>query len=324
MLNLVTGGAGFLGSHLVDALLAQGDDVIVADNLQSGRLGNIDEALRGGRAAFVYLDLGRPILQMRETIMKLTRRRPIDRIFHLASPASPGLYRTDPWEALCASANGSISLIELAVDQRAQLVYRSTSDVTDERRTKRPIAPAGGHDSTTPLSWYDHGRRFGEAAVAAAAARRGLDARIVRFFDCYGPRMSRSDGCFVSLLAEAISAKPPLPIGGNLFETRSMLYVEDAIQLLLLVADAQQLRLASIDIAGEEEHTFLEVAEMFARIAGVRLDVRSGAPHPSCQQRTRAGDLSFARSLGWKARTTLSEGLAKTLCWFREHQAQYV
>jgi len=201
VLSLVTGGAGFLGSHLVDTLIAQGDEVIIADNLSTGLLRNIDVALRGGRATFVYLDVAQPLGEIRRPILEAARFKRIDRVFHFASPASPDAYGAHPWETLCVNGLGTMSLIDLSIEQGARLIYASTSEIYgDPLVHPQPESYFGNVDPIGPRACYDEGKRFGEAALSVAVAGRGLDGRIVRFFNCYGPRMAKADGRLIAAL----------------------------------------------------------------------------------------------------------------------------
>jgi UDP-glucuronate decarboxylase len=324
VLTLVTGGAGFLGSHLVDTLIARGDEVIIVDNLSSGSLRNIDVALRGGRATFVYLDVAQPLAEIREPIVKAARFNRITQIFHLASPASPEAYGAHPWETLCVNAVGTMALIDLALEQRSRLIYASTSEIYgDPLVHPQPESYFGNVDPIGPRACYDEGKRFGEAAVSVAVASRGLDARIVRFFNCYGPRMSNGDGRLIAALSEAVLARRPLPIHGDGRQTRSMTFVDDAIRLLLIVAGTPQSELAPVNIGSDEERPVLEVAETFARVAGVPFLVEHEARRPGDPRRRRP-DLTRARSMGYTPRTTLDDGLIKTIAWLRDSAGAYV
>jgi nucleoside-diphosphate-sugar epimerase len=324
MLSLVTGGAGFLGSHLVDTLIARGDEVIIVDNLSSGSLRNIDGALTGGRATFVYLDVGQPLCEIREPIVKAARYNPIGQIFHMASPASPDAYGARPWETLCVNAVGTMALIDLALEQHSRLIYASTSEIYgDPLVHPQPESYFGNVDPIGPRACYDEGKRFGEAALSVAVSRRGLDGRIVRFFNCYGPRMSNADGRLIAALSDAVMANLPLPIHGDGRQTRSMTFVDDAIRLLMIVASAPQSELAPVNIGSDEERTVLDIAETFARLAGVRFAVKHLEPRPGDPRRRRP-DLTKARSMGYAPRTTLDDGLATTIAWLRNSAGAYV
>lgn len=324
MLTLVAGGAGFLGSHLVDALVARDDEVIIVDDLSSGSLGNIDNALRSGRASFVYLDIAQPLRQIREPIIRAARDGQISQIYHFASPASPDDCEARPWETLCANAIGTMALIDLAIEQRSRLIYASTSEIYgDPLVHPQPETYFGNVDPIGPRACYNEGKRFGEAAISVAIARRGLDAKIVRFFNCYGPRMSHASGRLISALSEAVLAGLPFPIHGDGRQTRSMTYVGDAIRLLLIVANTPRSELAPVNIGSDEERTVLEIAQAFARVAGAPFAIKTLPPRPAEPQRRRP-DLTRARSLGYVPQTTLDEGLASTIAWMRESVGAYV
>jgi UDP-glucuronate decarboxylase len=324
MLSLVTGGAGFLGSQLVDALISRGDEVVIVDNLSSGSLRNIDDALRGGRATFVYLDAAQPLAEIRAPIVKAARFNPIGQMFHLASPASPDAYGARPWETLCVNAVGTMALIELALEQRSRLIYASTSGIYgDPLVHPQPESYFGNVDPIGPRACYDEGKRFGEAAISVAVARNGLDARIVRFFNCYGPRMSNADGRLIAGLSDAAFANLPLPIHGSGRQTRSMTFVDDAIRMLLIVTGAPQSELTPVNIGSDEERSVLDIAETFARVAGVPFAVEHMAARPGDPQRRRP-DLTRVRSMGYSSETTLVDGLAKTVAWLRDSAGAYV
>ncbi len=323
MLNVVTGGAGFLGSHLVDALLDSGDEVVIVDNLSSGALRNIQAATQSGRATFLYLDVARPLDAIRSPIMEAVGGKTIDRIYHLASPASPDAYGAHPWETLAVNAIGTMSLIELALEHSARFVYSSTSEIYgDPLVHPQPESYFGNVDPIGPRSCYDEGKRFGEAAIAAAVRARSLDARLVRFFNCYGPRMEIGDGRLIPALMQATLENRPLPIQGTGKQTRSMTYVDDAIGLLRIVADISAPQLQPVNIGNDDERTVEEIASAVAAVAGkpmniVQLPGREGDP-----QRRRP-DLTLARGLGWTPSTPLEAGLRKTLEWFAGERMQF-
>ena len=251
--SIVTGGAGFLGSHLVDALAKRGESVVVLDNLTTGRLANLESAISSGRVTFVYADVAVDATALREILAGggVTK---VDCIFHLASPASPNAYSRHPWETLAVNGIGTMSLIDIALQHHARFIFSSTSEVYGDPLVHPQSEDYFGNvDPIGPRSCYDEGKRFGEAAVAAAVSKRGLAGRIVRFFNCYGPRMQSADGRLIPALLEAAANRAPLPIQGTGEQTRSMTYVDDAIELLLLVADRRQPMLQPINIGSDDE-----------------------------------------------------------------------
>jgi nucleoside-diphosphate-sugar epimerase len=324
VLSLVTGGAGFVGSHLVDALLKRGDEVIIVDNLSTGNVRNIGSATESGRATFVYLDVAQSTDALRSGIEPALAGRRLARIFHLASPASPDAYGSHPWETLAVNGLGTMSLIDIALEHGARFLFTSTSEIYgDPLVHPQPESYFGNVDPIGVRACYDEGKRFAEAAVSVAVRSRGLDGRLTRFFNCYGARMSPADGRLIPALAEAASAGRPFPIHGTGLQTRSMTYIEDAIRLLMLVVEAPQGTLQPVNIGNDEERTVLEIAEAFARASGLpfvveHLPAREGDPQ------RRKPDLTIARSLGWAPQVGLEEGLRSTIAWLSEVSLTYV
>lgn len=324
MLTIVTGGAGFLGSHLVDALIADGDDVIVVDNLSTGSIRNIEGATKLG-ATFLYLDVAIPAPELRAALAPTLAGRKLGRIFHLASPASPDAYGAHPWETMAVNGVGTMSFVEIALEHGARMIYSSTSEIYgDPLVHPQPEGYFGNVDPIGPRACYDEGKRFGEAAISVAVRSRGLDGRIVRFFNCYGPRMSAADGRLIAGLADAAAKGLPLPIHGSGTQTRSMTYIHDAVELLKMVADAPRAaELQPVNIGNDEERSVLEIAEVFARVWGIPFEVEHTSPRPGDPQRRRPV-LDVARSMGWAPTTSLETGLHATIAWLREIEPSYV
>jgi len=324
MVSLVTGGAGFLGSHLVDRLLRDGNDVIIVDNLSTGNLSNIEAAIQTKRCTFVFCDVAKPASTLRAELAGGLRGRQLSRIYHLASPASPEAYGNAPWETMAVNSVGTMSLIDAALEHGARFLYASTSEIYgDPLVHPQPETYFGNVDPIGERACYDEGKRFGEAAVSVAARSRGLDARIVRFFNCYGPRLSPADGRLIPALHQASSTNRPLPIHGTGLQTRSMTYVADAIDLLTLIMERSFAKLQPVNIGSDDERSVLEIAETFARVAGIELIIENLPARPSDPQR-RKPDLQLARSLGWAPATTLEDGLRATLDWLQFVSPAYV
>ncbi|MDB5093085.1 MAG: NAD-dependent epimerase/dehydratase [Candidatus Eremiobacteraeota bacterium] len=321
MAVLVTGGAGFLGSHLVDRLVRDGNDVIIADNLSTGRISNVGAALATASATLVYVDVAAPAADLRAAIEGATAE-PIDAIFHLASPASPEAYDANPWETLAVNALGTMSLVELALERNALMLFASTSEVYgDPGVHPQPEAYFGNVNPVGPRACYDEGKRFGEAAVSVAMRRRGLNGRIVRLFNCYGPRMDFADGRLVPALLAAATAGEPLPIHGSGLQTRSMTYVDDVIDGLMTVATSPAAD-EPVNLGSEEEHTVLEIAQEVAAAVGTACDVAHLPARPEDPHRRRP-DITRARRLGWAPSTPLRDGLHRTYAWYRAYGLQY-
>ncbi len=323
MTSVVTGGAGFLGSHLVDALVRRGDNVVVVDNLSTGRLSNLDEALLSGKVMFVFADLASTSSEIEAAIEWASEGR-IDRIFHLASPASPEAYGSDPWGTLAVNAIGTMRLIDLAVKHSAGFLFASTSEVYgDPLIHPQPETYFGNVDPIGPRSCYDEGKRFGEAAVAAAVRERGLAGRIVRYFNCYGPRMEIGDGRLIPALVDAAMRGEPLPVHGDGLQTRSLTFVDDAVAATLLVADSPLTILKPVNIGNDDERSVVEIAGAIARAFASNLTVRYLPSRPQDPQRRRPVT-ARVDGLGWPARTSLDTGLAKTIAWFKDARLSLV
>jgi nucleoside-diphosphate-sugar epimerase len=322
--SLVTGGAGFLGSHLVDALIASGEDVIVLDNLSTGNIRNLEAAIESGRATFVYADVARSSDDVRLSLGPALQDRTLSSIYHLASPASPDAYGSRPWETLAVNGLGTMSLIDIALEHSARFLFSSTSEIYgDPLVHPQPESYFGNVDPIGERACYDEGKRFGEAAVSVAVRSRGLDARIVRFFNCYGPRMSAADGRLIPELCDAVAAKRPFSVHGTGLQTRSMTYVSDAIDLLMIVMKGPQRELQPVNIGNDDERTVLEIATAFGRVAEIDLPLEHVEARAGDPQR-RKPDLTIARARGWSPSVSLEAGLRMTLDWFRDVSLSYV
>ena len=323
MLNIVTGGAGFLGSHLANALVDAGDNVVIVDNLSTGRVRNLEYAISSGRATFVYGDVAVPEEDIAALLGDAITGEPVGHIWHLASPASPEAYGRHPWETLAVNGLATMSLIEYALKQRARFLFASTSEIYgDPLVHPQPESYFGNVDPIGPRSCYDEGKRFGEAAVAAAVRSRGLDGRLVRFFNCYGPMMERDDGRLVPSLIEAIHNRKPVPIQGTGKQTRSMTFVDDAIDLLRAVMDRPQAALQPINIGNDDERSIEEIARALCSVAGVAFDPVYVSAREADPQR-RKPDLTFASTYGWRPSTSLEDGLRVTWEWFTEDRLAF-
>ena len=323
MLNIVTGGAGFLGSHLANALVDAAEHVVIVDDLSTGRVRNLEHAISSGRATFVYGDVAVPEEDIAALLGDAVAGEPVGRIWHLASPASPEAYGRHPWETLAVNGLATMSLIEYALKQRARFLFASTSEIYGDPLV-HPQAESyfGNVDPIGPRSCYDEGKRFGEAAVAAAVRSRGLDGRLVRFFNCYGPMMERGDGRLVPSLIEAIANRKPVPIQGTGKQTRSMTFVDDAIGLLRAVMDRPQAALQPINIGNDDERSIEEIARALCSVAGVAFDPVYVSAREGDPQR-RKPDLTLASTYGWRPSTSLEDGLRITWEWFSEDRLAF-
>ena len=323
MLNLVTGGAGFLGSHLVNALVDEGERAIIIDNLSTGHVRNLEHALSTGRATFVYANVAVPAAELSDVVGRASKGS-VDRIFHLASPASPEAYGADPWGTLAVNGLGTMSLIELALEHGARMLYASTSEVYgDPLVHPQPETYFGNVDPIGPRSCYDEGKRFGEAAMAAASRSRGLDARLVRFFNCYGPGMSEADGRLIPALVDAVLQQQAVPDPRH----RPPDAFDDLRRRRDRAAPARDASrrsrvLAPVNVGNDEEASVEEIARTLAAVAGVDFNPVYLPPREQDPQR-RKPDLTRAKSLGWSPSTPLRDGLRATFHWFQEARLVY-
>jgi dTDP-glucose 4,6-dehydratase len=251
---------------------------------------------------FVYADVasGTPALQSILTRAGVTK---VSTIYHLASPASRTACEARPLETLAVNATGTISLIEIARQHGARFVYASSSDVYR-------------NDGPASRSVYAEAKRFGEAAVSAAMRARVCDARVVRLFECFGPRVSQTDARFVAVLLDAITHRRPFPIGMGQ-RTRSMTYVADVVDVLIRCADSRDASSAvSVDIGSDDVRTEAEIAMALATIAGVEFSVDLNAPDNQDNSDAGTPDLTIAASFGWRPTTSLESGLRATYDWY--------
>jgi UDP-glucuronate decarboxylase len=320
--SLVAGGAGFVGSHLVEALLARGERVVIVDDLSTGEVRNLAWALSSNQTTFVHADVAVPMPALRALLEDAGISR-VDAIYHLASPASPEAYGARPWETLRVNSVGTMSLVELALEHGAPMLFASTSEVYGDP-LEHPQAESyfGNVDPIGRRSCYDEGKRFGEAAMAVATRSKGLDGRIVRLFNCYGPRMDAADGRLIPALVDAALRGQRMPIHGTGTQTRSMTYVDDAIELILLVAATPQARLQPINVGNDDERSVLEIARAVAAAAGVPFDVEFGPSRENDPQR-RKPDLTLAHALNWRPSTPLEAGLRQTVSWFKHERSAF-
>jgi nucleoside-diphosphate-sugar epimerase len=315
MRALVTGGAGMIGSHLVDALLARGDRVVVVDNLLTGRRRNLDHLATNPALTVVEADVcaaGNPLLRV----------GPVDQVYHLASPASPVDFARYPLETLLASAEGTRHALDAARRWGAVLLLASTSEVYgDPEEHPQAETYRGNVNPLGPRSCYDEGKRFAESLVMAYWRVHGVDVRIARLFNTYGPRSRPDDGRVVPTFCVQALTGEPLTIFGSGRQTRSLCYVSDTVRGLLALADAPGLAGEVVNLGCPEERTVLEIAEIVAEAAGgsCRLDRQ---PLPVDDPTRRCPDITKARRLlGWEPEVDLEIGLELTLAYFRDELA---
>ena len=298
---VVTGGAGFLGSHLCDHLVADGYRVICVDNLETGSLQNV-EHLRGDQFAFVNHDVTNH-LQIDE---------PVDTIFHLASPASPIDYLRLPLQTLKVGSYGTHHALGLAKFKRARFLLASTSEVYgDPSIHPQPETYWGNVNPIGPRGVYDEAKRYAEALTMAYHRQQGVDTCIVRIFNTYGTRMRPNDGRAIPTFVRQALADEPLTVFGDGSQTRSFCYVDDLIRgLVLLARSGEHL---PVNIGNPHELSLLELAETVIRVAGSKSEIVFEAL-PVDDPQIRQPDITRARQLlGWEPQVSLDDGLRRIL-----------
>ena len=303
---VVTGAAGFLGSHLCDRLLARGDEVVGVDDLSTGRLDNLDQARSSGAFDFVHQDVCEPIAVDGH----------VDAVVHMASPASPPEYLRLPIETLRVGSRGTEMAVDLALRSGARFVVSSTSEVYGEPLVHpQPESYWGNVNPIGPRSVYDEAKRFMEALTVAHARTTGLRAGIARIFNTYGPRLRPSDGRVVSNFVVQALAGEPLTVYGDGSQTRSFCYVDDLVDGLVRLVDADVL--GPVNLGNPAEVTVAELARRIIELTGSTSEIEQ-RPLPADDPTRRRPDIGRAAELlGWSPTVTLADGLRKTIEWYR-------
>jgi len=304
---VVTGGAGFLGSHLSEALLARGDEVVVLDNLTTGSVDNVAHLFGTDGFRFVNADVSSYVWVPGD----------VDIVMHLASPASPKDYLEKPIQTLKVGSLGTHNTLGLAKAKGARYFLASTSEVYGDPQVHPQPESYWGHVNTVgPRGVYDEAKRFAEAMTMAYHRYHGIDVRIVRIFNCYGPRMRPADGRVVSnFIVQALLGKP-ITIYGDGSQSRSFCYVDDLIRGFLALLDGPITGPCNIGNPGE--FTVRELADVVIELTGATSEIVY-EPLPEDDPTQRQPDLTLARSaLGWEPTIPLREGLERTIPAFRE------
>lgn len=303
----ITGAAGFLGSHLVDRFIADGHEVIGIDNFLTGRAANLAHLASEPRFSFREHDASEP----------WDADGKLDGVLHLASPASPPDYQAHPVETLKVGSYGTLNALEVARRHGARFFLASTSEVYGDPLVHPQVESYWGNVSSTgPRSMYDEAKRFAEAATMAYRRTHGVDTRIVRIFNTYGPRMRPADGRVVSnFIVQALRGEP-LTIFGDGSQTRSFCYVSDEIEGITRLFHSSEQK--PVNIGNPDEFTMLELAEVVLELTGSRSGVVH-KPLPGDDPKVRRPDITRAREiLGWQPTVKLRDGIAATVAHFRE------
>ncbi|HVJ07330.1 MAG TPA: UDP-glucuronic acid decarboxylase family protein [Acidisarcina sp.] len=307
MRALVTGAAGFLGSHLVDALLAMGHQVVGVDNFLTGTKENLAHLARNANFEFLEQDITLPF-----DVGK------VDYVFNLASPASPVDYMTYGVETLMVGSAGTREALEIARRYDAGFLHTSTSECYgDPHVHPQPESYWGNVNPIGPRSVYDEAKRFSEALIMAYHRYYGVDTHIVRIFNTYGPRLQMQDGRVISNFMSQALRGEDITIYGDGTQTRSFCYVSDQIDGILKLAQSSEHR--PVNIGNPEEFTMIECAQEILKLTGAISNLRF-EPLPEDDPKQRKPDITRAREvLGWSPKIDLQEGLKLMLPWFREH-----
>ena len=303
---LVTGGAGFLGSHLCDALLADGNSVLAVDNLLTGRTHNLDHLRSERRFEFRQLDICEPFDCGK-----------VDYVFHFASPASPIDYSIHGIPTLKVGSLGTFHALEIAKKYSASYLLASTSECYGDPLEHPQKETYWGHvNPIGPRSFYDEAKRFAEAATVAYRRYHNVNTHIVRIFNTYGPRMQLNDGCVVPNFMKQGLRGEDLTVYGDGKQTRSFCYVSDEIEGIVRLAKSSEP--GPVNIGNPAEFTILECAQKVIAVTGSKSRIRY-EPLPQDDPKQRCPDISKARRLlGWEPKIDLESGLKMSLQYFRD------
>jgi len=304
---LVTGGAGFLGSHLCDRLIAGGQDVLCADNFYTGTKDNVAQLVGNKKFELLRHDVTFPLYVE------------VNRIFNLACPASPIHYQYDPVQTTKTSVHGAINMLGLAKRVRARILQASTSEVYGDPEVHPQ--PEGYWGRVNPIgirSCYDEGKRCAETLFFDYRRQHNLEVKVIRIFNTYGPRMHPHDGRVVSnFIVQALSGDD-ITIYGDGGQTRSFCYVDDMIEAMLLAMETPADFTGPVNVGNPKEFTVLELAEKVLSLTGSKSRlVRRPLPQDDPKQRQPNIDLAKA-TMGWEPKVSLDDGLKETIAYFRK------
>ena len=306
---LVSGAAGFVASHLCDRLLSEGHQVVGLDDFSTGREENVQHLQSNSEFEFVEQDVSRPF----------EISGAVDLVFHMASPASPLDYLNLPIETLLVGSAGTKNLLDLAHSKGARFLLASTSECYgDPQEHPQSETYWGNVNPVGPRSVYDEAKRFAEALTIAYHRKYGLNTRIARIFNTYGPRMKLNDGRVVpAFLDQALNSKP-LTVFGDGSQTRSFCYVSDLVEGLWRLAQSDEH--FPVNLGNPLEMTILEFAKLIQKLTGNNCEIQF-CPLPQDDPKRRCPDISKAqRVLGWQPQVSLEEGLRRTIEYFRSQE----
>jgi len=303
---LVTGGAGFLGSHLCERLVEAGQDVVCVDNFFTSQKSNVAHLLGRGNFELIRHDITQPLWLE------------VDEIYNLACPAAPGHYQYNPIKTMKTSVMGAINLLGMARRCRAKILQASTSEVYgDPEVHPQPEHYRGAVNPIGPRACYDEGKRAAETLFMDYHRHNGVNVRIVRIFNTYGPRMHPYDGRVVSTFIRQALAGDPITIFGTGRQTRSFCYRDDLVEAMIRMMNGPDAFTGPVNIGNPDEFTIRELADLTLELTRSASSLVE-KPLPVDDPERRRPDIALARErLGWEPHVTLREGLARTIAWFR-------
>jgi UDP-glucuronate decarboxylase len=304
---IVTGGAGFIGSHLCDSLLRRGEQVVCVDNLSTGSMTNIRPLLNHPRFSFVEHDIRQP----------LDIESPVDRIYNLACPASPRHYQTDPIGTMRTCVNGMMNVLELGRQRAARVLQASTSEVYgDPEVHPQPESYLGHVNTTGPRACYDEGKRAAEALMFDYRRQFGLEVKVARIFNTYGPRMLENDGRVVSNFIVQALRDEPITIYGTGQQTRSFCFIDDLVRGLESLMESPADVTGPFNLGNPQELSIASIARQILACTHSRSPLQF-RPLPQDDPKRRKPVIDAAREfLGWRPRVPLKDGLNATIAYF--------
>jgi UDP-glucuronate decarboxylase len=307
----ITGGAGFLGSWVCDVLIKQRAKVTCLDNLASGLKSNVEHLVKNKNFKFIVHDISQPV----------SFDEDFDLVIHAASRASPFELEKFPIEILKANTIGTLIALKIAEKSQARFLFTSTSEVYgDPTVVPTPESYNGNVNPIGPRGCYEESKRAGEAFITAYVTEHGVDARIARIFNTYGPRM-RADGIYgrvVPRFIRQVLSNEPITVFGDGTQTRSFIYVADQIEGLLRLASAEEARGEVVNIGNDKEMRIIDLATLIKKLVNSKSEISFG-PLPPDDPKRRCPNISKVKKiLNWAPRTSLGDGLKRTIQWFKE------